>query len=152
YFAIALASAAYFLGGAGTGGNMLFDATIALSLCGGLGVSLLAASAEGRSLSTPFAACHVLPLAGIVLFTAATDRFPRYWRQPEAAPVLAARRDIDFLKAKPGPALCKSLTLCFWAGKPEEADLWGYEQAVTLHLRDGHELRDAIRQRRYSVL
>lgn len=152
YLALSLTSAAYFLGGAGTGGNMLFDAIIALSLCGGLGVNRLANRGDRRDPSSWFAACHFLPLVAIMIFSAATDRFPRYWRQPQAAPVVAARQDVAFLKAHAGPVLCKSLTLCYWAGKPAEADLWGYEQAVTLRRRDGHELRDAIAARRYAVL
>jgi hypothetical protein len=152
YLAVSLATAAWFLGGAGTGGNMLFDALVALSLCGGLGVNRLAGEQKGHDLSPWYAATHVLPLAAIILFTVLTGRFPRYWREPGAEPVVAAGRDVAFLQAQAGPALCKSLTLCFWAGKKEEADLWGYEQAVTLGVRDGHELRQAIAGRRYTVL
>jgi hypothetical protein len=151
YLAISIVSATYFLGGAGTGGNMLSDAEIAVSLCGGLGLHLLSNTDSGRH-STAFAACYFLPLLGVVMFTAATGRFPRYWLDYHARPVVDARKNVAFLKDHDGPALCREQALCFRAGKPVEADLWNLEQAVTLGRRDGHELREAIEQRRYAVL
>lgn len=149
YLAIAIVSAAYFIGGAGTGGNMLFDAEIAAALCAGFGLHKLLSA--GRP-STGFAACFALPLLGVVLFTAVTGRYPRYWLDQQAKPVADARQDIAFLKGQQGPVLCRELALCFRAGKTAEADLWNVEQAVVLGRRDGHELRDAIVAHRYTVL
>lgn len=149
YLAIAIVSGAYFIGGAGTGGNMLFDAEIAVALCAGLGLDKLLRSNRP---SLGFAACYALPLLGVVLFTAVTGRYPRYWLDQHAKPVTDTRLDIAFLKAQQGPILCRELALCFRAGKTAEADLWNVEQAVMLGRRDGHELRDAIAAQRYTVL
>jgi 4-amino-4-deoxy-L-arabinose transferase-like glycosyltransferase len=148
YLAIAIGSAAYFIGGAGTGGNMLFDAEIAVALCAGFGLHKLST----RHPAAGVAACYALPLLAVVAFTALTGRFPRFWLDQNAKPVADARQDIAFLKTQQGPVLCRELALCFRAGKTAEADLWNVEQAVVLGRRDGHELRDAIAARRYAVL
>lgn len=150
YAAIALGIAAYFLGGAGTSGNMLFDFVIALSLLGGLGFARL--RAHGRTAQL-YAACFALPVAGFIAFNLATGKLtPRYWLDRAAAPVVETTRNIAWLRQTPGPALCQNLALCFRAGKPVEVDLWGLEQAVAVGRRDGHELIDAIKARRYAVL
>jgi hypothetical protein len=149
YLPLACAFAVYFLGGSGTGGNQLFDIELALALNAGLGLSRL--SRQGRHVEA-YALCFFLPALLIVVFTAATGRFPRHWLNRQAPAVVAAQSDIAFLKAHPGPALCRQLALCFWAGKTDPADLWNIEQSVATGRRDGHELKAALERRDYAVL
>jgi hypothetical protein len=149
YLLLACAFAVYFLGGSGTGGNQLFDIELALALNAGLGLSRL--SRQGRY-QKAYALCFFLPALVIVAFTGATGRFPRYWLDRQAPAVVAAQSDIRFLKAHPGPALCRQLALCFWAGKTNPADLWNVEQSVVTGRRDGHELKEALDRRDYAVL
>ncbi|HEY0282797.1 MAG TPA: hypothetical protein VGC27_09260, partial [Rhizomicrobium sp.] len=153
YLVVSLLIAAYFLGGAGVGSKALYDAVIALSLCGGIGVNRLAKLRLWGLRARPlYAACHFLPVVGILIYHPVTGTLPPHWLSRGSAPVVDTERDIAFLKSKDGAVLCNAQPLCYWAGKRAEVDLWGYEQAVAVGVRDGHELRDAIRQRRYTVL
>lgn len=153
YLIVSLLVAAYFLGGAGVGSKALYDAVIALSLCGGIGVGRLGnRMVQGLRARPLYAALHFLPAVGLIAYHAATGTLPPHWQSARSAAVVDTARDIAFLKARPGPALCNALPLCFWAGKPATVDLWGYEQAVATGARDGRKLREAIRQHRYGVL
>ena len=151
YAVVSVLLAAYFLGGAGTGGKMLFDAIIALSLCAGVCLHRLRDSKSWVS-TTLYAACQFVPVVAYVVFRTLTGGLPHHWVARDAVAVTQTRQDIAFLKAQDGAVLCGEPALCFWAGKPFEVDLWGYQQAVAVNARDGHELMDAIASRRYAVL
>jgi hypothetical protein len=151
YAVLSVVLAAYFLGGAGTGGKMLFDAIIALSLCGGVGLAAMRNIRTGLSPAV-FAACHLLPVAAYVLFRSAAGILPHHWLPPRAPAVEDTQQDVAFLQVQDGPVLCNEPALCFWAGKPFAVDLWGYEEAVAVGARDGHELLSAIAARRYAAL
>lgn len=151
YAGIALAAAFYFLIGAGTGGKMLFDTIIALSLCAGAGLGV--AWREDRRLPPVlFAAAQLVPVVAYVVFRSAAGILPHHWLATDNPAVIDTARDVAFLKAQHGEALCNEPVLCFWAGKPFAVDLWGYEEAVAVHARDGREVLDAITQHRYAVL
>lgn len=153
YLVVSLLCAAYFLGGAGVGSKMLYDAVIALSLCGGIGLNRIGALAVGRMPARPlYATCHFLPVVGILIYHPVTGTLPPHWWSYDSPAIADTERDIAFVKSQSGPAFCMRPTLCFWAGKPAGTEAWGYVQAVTMGVRDGHELREAIAQRRYAVL
>jgi hypothetical protein len=149
YLALAFAFAVYFLGGSGTGGNQLFDIELALALNAGLGLSRL--SRQGRSV-TAYSLCFLLPAVVIVVFTAATGRFPRYWLDRRAPAVTVFQSDLAFLKTQPGQALCRQQAMCFWAGKTDSSDVWNVEQSVATGRRDGHELKQALARGDYAEL
>ena len=46
-----------------------------------------------------------------------------------ALPHAQSPRDIAFLKSRPGPALCDQLSLCLWAGKGAEVDVFNVGEA-----------------------
>ena len=39
-----------------------------------------------------------------------------------------AASEIDFVRGRPGPALCEDLAVCYWAGKPLEVDYFNVQQ------------------------
>lgn len=150
YLALSCALAFYFLGGAGTGGKMLFDAVIALALCAGIGLQRW--HETNPKAMAWFALCQFLPVVMIIGFKAASGKLPHHWLSPASLPVTDSARDIAFLKAQKGPVLCGEPALCFRAGKPFGIDLWGYQEAVAVKVRDGHELLTMIRKRKYAAL
>jgi hypothetical protein len=150
YLFLSVILAFYFLGGAGTGGKMLFDMVIALGLCAAIG-----ADRWGRvepRYGQMFALCQLLPVILILSYRSVTGALPHHWLSYEAPAVRDTARDVAFLKAQKGPVLCSEPALCFWAGKDMEFDLWGYGQAVSVHVRDGHELLEAFETRRFTAM
>lgn len=150
YLLVSIALAFWFLGGAGTGGKMLFDAVIALGLCAGIGLQRWGEA--NPKMEKWFALCQFLPVVMIITFKSATGKMPHHWLSSENPAVTDSARDIAFLQAQKGPVLCGEPALCFRAGKGFEIDLWGYQEAVAVHARDGHELLDMIRARRFTAL
>jgi hypothetical protein len=149
YLVLAIGIGTVFLCGAGTSGNMLFDALIALSLFAAVGMNRL----DTARWAPAFALCQVFSVAAILVFHAATNSFyPRYWLDRDAAPVADTRRAIAFVQSRPGAALCVPLAVCYWAGKSAVLDPFLMQQSIILGRRDGADLRDAIRARRYGVI
>lgn len=150
YLFLSVMLAFYFLGGAGTGGKMLFDMVIALGLCAAIGSDRWGRVAPRYG--QLFALCQLLPVIFIVTYRGATGALPHHWLSYQAPAVRDTARDVAFLKTQEGPVLCSEPALCFWAGKDMEFDLWGYGQAVSVHVRDGHELIEAFETRRFSAM
>lgn len=128
----------FFAGGAGVDMNIWFDAVIALSLGSALAIGrferdphkLLAVSA------------YVLALVcGLAL------NWEDVWDRPQGADT-----EIAFLKAHPGPALCETLSLCYWAGKRAEVDVFNTGQAFATGARSDAALIGLIAARRYRAM
>jgi hypothetical protein len=113
YAAASVLAGTVFCGGAGVDMNVWFDAAIAVSLGAALALSRFPAA---------LTLAYILPLA------------LGYWRADHDGPA-RADGDVAFLKAHPGPALCEMLSLCYWAGKPEEVDTFNLGQAYATHAR-----------------
>lgn len=128
YALFAVAFGTFFSGGAGVDMNAWFDAAIAVSLAGALAL-------DRRWV----AAVYALPVVlGLVLFD---DELPG-----------AATADIAFLKAQRGPALCEMLSLCYWAGKKVEADVFNLGQAYAVHARDDAEMVRLLDAHRFAAI
>ena len=127
-----------FAGGAGVDMNVWFDAAIALSLG-----SALAIGRFERDLHKALAAsAYVLALGfGLAL------NWDDVWDRPQAAD-----SEIAFLKAHPGPALCETLSLCYWAGKRAEVDVFNTGQAFAAGARSDAALIRLIVGRRYRAM
>jgi hypothetical protein len=61
-------------------------------------------------------------------------------------------RDIAFLKSHPGPALCEQLSLCLWAGKKAEVDVFNIGEQIKTGARDPATLMRMIATRHFAVL
>jgi hypothetical protein len=141
YAAVSVILGAWFAGGAGVDSNAWFDAMIALALASGLALDRLARTAWRAA---GLALLLAVPL-GLGFALAAENPF---------APVDAEtpRGDIAFLRAQDGPALCEMLSLCFWAGKDGEADVFNLGQAYATGARRDDALAALLAARHFAVL
>jgi hypothetical protein len=149
YALLAILTGVAFAGGAGVDMNIWFDAAIALAL----GSALTFDRLMSGWLRAVAAIVYVLPIAaGLALGWDASWLERDHWLHPMSEEAAAAQADIAFLKARHGPALCEMLSLCYWAGKVEEADVFNLGQAYATHARRDNELTDRIGTRRYAVV
>jgi hypothetical protein len=138
YAFVAVALGLVFAGGAGVDMNVWFDAAIALSL----GIAL-ALDRLPRDLHKGLAAgAYVLALVcGLAL----------NWDGVTQRPA-SADPDVAFLKSRSGPALCEMLSLCYWAGKRAEVDMFNTGQAFAKGARSDAALIGEIEARRFTAM
>jgi hypothetical protein len=145
YAALGLALGVVFTAGEGVSYNAFFDLTIALSLLGSFlltrsgyaipAVALALALLLDPLLRAPHALLGLGPaLDGVAKLESATSK------------------DVDYLSAHEGPALCETLALCFWAGKPEAVDLFNSRQAFWAGRADEQQLVAKIERREFAVV
>jgi hypothetical protein len=151
YAAIALTLGMLFLGGAGVDVNVLFDAAIALSL----GTALLF-DRVGRLKVPALTAVVVLYLMPLVLtrwlMPGSEWQSSAFWAHPFADEARTADADIAFLRDRPGPALCETLALCYWARKRPEVDTFNLGEAFRTGARSDRDLLDSINRSLFSVI
>ena len=135
YAGIALLLGLAFSIGDGVDTNVFFDLTIACALIVGLTRWRVPATAS------------VMPLAaGLVLtFGDNNSAYIRSFANQSGA-------DIAFLRSRPGPALCDQLSLCLWAGKSAEVDVFNIGEAIKAGARDPAVLINLIRSHHFAVL
>lgn len=143
---LALGLGIVFLGGAGVDANAMFEADIALSLAGGLLIASLSswrAPLAAAALSLPF------------FYQAAVSQD---WQQahlslqPVREEAAVAGKDIAFMTAQKGPALCEMLSFCYWSAKPPAVDFFNVGQAFDTGARGDQALAAAIAAKRYGVI
>jgi NAD(P)-dependent dehydrogenase (short-subunit alcohol dehydrogenase family) len=111
-------------GGAGVDWNHLYDPVIALAIATGLAVHRLGQRLHGR---LPARAISALVALAVALSLSAA--VPGKLAEAAAASAdLAAREErvskvVAELAAQRGPVLCETMALCYWAGKPHQADI-----------------------------
>jgi hypothetical protein len=137
YAIIALLLGLIFAAGDGVDANAFFDLAIALAL--GLGLTV------ERS-RWPVAAA-ALPLVVFVAFNFHDNNF-FFTRAFRAQSV----HDIAFLKSQPGPVLCDQLSLCLWAGKGAEVDVFNVGEQIKTGARDPHALVRMIAAHQFAAL
>src|SRR5262249_31453006 len=71
---------------------------------------------------------------------------------PFADDVESAQTDIAFLKGHTGPAFCETMSLCYWAGKRAEVDVFNLGQAYATNARDEASLIREIEAHRYTAV
>jgi hypothetical protein len=149
YASVALIVALVFAGGDGVDANIWFDAVIALSLAAGLFVE----RAGSRNLLGPAVAALMMPLLVTLWFSLDADWYTRnFWTHPFEDETATAESDIAFLRAHPGNAACETMSLCYWARKPEAIDFFNLGEAYKAHARDDKLLIDALAKKKFSVV
>jgi hypothetical protein len=139
YAVISFLLGAVFMGGAGVDVNALFDADIARSLAAGLIVNHL--SKNWITASVVVAAVYVFPMALGLRQVEADEVFNiSHWINPLNNERQVASRDIAFLRGRPGPVLCETLALCYWAKKDPEVDVFNVGQQFATKERPDDEL------------
>jgi hypothetical protein len=148
YAVIAVGVGIFFLGGDGVDVNALFDADIALCLC-----AAVLLNRTVRNISRPvLAALYALPLAILVFLLGSDWRSPDYWLHPMADDVAEARGQIALISNAKGPVICEMLSLCYWAGKPAEADLFNLGQQYATGARSDAALATLIDHRAFALV
>ena len=136
-----------FLGGAGVDVNVMFDADIALAL----GTALLLDRIAHGAFAPVAAGVYALPL----LFGAWTNsdwRDADSWLHPMRDEASLAQKDIAFLAARQGQALCEMQSICYWARKPAAVDVFNVGQQFDTGARSDIPLVAAIEARHFSVI
>ena len=153
YALFAAGTGFFFYGGEGGSVNALFDLFVAVSW--GVGVSLaglVRASSEGAiSPWSVWGACLLLslPLLPPLVRAVGEWRDLRGGLQTLEAETLA---DVSYVRALPGPALCTTLELAYWAGKSFEYDPFNVWQAVQTGRMDEEGVFRRIRNHGYGVV
>jgi hypothetical protein len=145
YAGMAILIGAVFLGGAGVDVNALFDANIALALAAALLLDRV------RSWKGAVTAAYALPL---LYFAGSNPDWQQadYWLRPLQQESALAKRDIAFLSAQKGPALCEMLSFCYWAQKPPAVDVFNIGQQIDTGRRDDAELVRWIEAKRFAAI
>jgi hypothetical protein len=93
------------------------------------------------------AAASAIPLILILVATFHSNNFvfTHGFRAQSAA-------DIAFINSRPGPALCDQLSLCLWAGKPAELDVFNVGEQIKTGARDPRPLAQLIATRHFATL
>ena len=147
YACFGLIVATLFSGGAGVDANVWFDADIALSLAAGLALEQLPHARPA------LIAAFAMPLAAGLSLAYDSDWLEAdFWLHPFADDIASARGDIAFLRAQNGPALCEQMSLCYWAGKRAEVDVFNLGQAYATRARNPDGLIRKVEARYYRAV
>jgi hypothetical protein len=151
YAVIALGASLFFLGGAGVDVNVLFDAAIALSLGAALVLERVAKS-KVPALAA-IVALYLVPLALTRWLMPGSEWLsPEFWTHPLGDEAQTARADIALLRDHPGPALCETLALCYWAGKGPAVDVFNLGEAFRKGARSDRELLNRIDRGDFAII
>ena len=137
YAGFALLFGLIFSAGDGVDTNAFFDVAIACALALGL-------ASEDASL---LAAASAVPLLLFLILNFHDNNF--FFTRDFAG---QSARDIAFLKSRPGPVLCDQLSLCLWAGKDAEVDVFNVGEQIKTGKRDPEALSGMIAARHFAVL
>jgi len=137
YAGLALLFGLIFSAGDGVDTNAFFDLAIACALALGL-------ASENTAL---LAAIAAVPLTLFLLFNFHDNNF--FFTRDFAA---QSARDVALLKSQPGSALCDQLSLCLWAGKGAEVDVFNVGEQIKTGKRDPAPLAGMIAAHRFAML
>ena len=144
YLACALVSATLGAAPFATNYNMVFELAVAMSL--GLGLLTGVATMPRGWAAAVVAGCVWLSAAQLA--TAETASWSR-WSSLQRARQARAQASIAAIRARPGPALCGDLLLCFLAGKPFAFDPLNTGRAPG---EDQVGLQQAIAAHRFAII
>ncbi len=156
YAVLALLWGTFAVGGIGVTYNAFFDLVIALALAAGLFVAKIGEHPVFARISRPVvrAVAMVLLIQTIVVATpgpfGATIDLLRHGKAEHMSAAFAA--DVRFLAAQEGPAMCESLALCYWAGKPFSVDYFTTGQKMLLGAVDELTLVDLVNTRHFGAI
>ena len=144
YAAIALALGAGLCAGDGVDANIFFDLDIAMALAAGLALGRQPSAWRGL-----LALAYAAPLALFLALNFEDGNFAYTEAFQKQAPL-----DIAFLEIGRGPALCEMLSLCYWAGKRAEVDVFNVGEQFLTGARSDDGLAGLVRAqpfRRHST-
>lgn len=148
YAALATLAGTYFLGGAGVDFNAMFDADIALALSAGVLMNRL----EGGLRRSAAALAYAVPFLIALGSLDADWRSADFWSHPGAQEQAVAAQQIAMIRDAKGPVICEMLSLCLWADKPAEVDVFNLGQAYLTGARSDRDFVRAIDARHYALI
>lgn len=148
YTAIATVGGLVLSSGSGVDANAMFDADIALVLCAGLLLNRF----ENEALGVLAIFFFLTPLAVLLGDIEGDWTDKHYWLQPMADDRRAAAAEISLLKATPDPVLCEMLSLCYWAGRTAEVDVFNLDQRFRLVPHSDAALVHLIEAKHYALV
>jgi len=148
YAAVAGVGGLLFSSGAGVDANAMFDADIGLVLCAALLLDRL-----GREIWITVAAIlYVAPLGFLLRNIDGDWTNSSYWLHPMADERRAAAAEISLLRSSPEPVLCEMLSLCYWADKTAEVDVFNTDQRIRADIRSEVPLLGMIEAKRFAMI
>ncbi len=143
----------YFSGGSGVASNALFTSLLALSILVGffLDDPTLAGTLRLRPAVVAWAPALCFLWLLIPLGLSGNWNPVARWKEMQVKQAFFAR-DVAFLRARPGPALCESLLECYAAGKPFVFDPFNATRLVWFGKLNAREITDGLRDGRFAVV
>jgi len=147
YAATALLVGCIAAAGSGTGPNSMFEIVIAASLAIGHLIARLSQVPFRRYVHLRACVIVAAAFATILtpeLYTAKDILTLPSWLAQQREREAATRTAVQFIAAQPGPALCSTPTLCYWAGKSSEVDPFSFGEAVLTRQKPISAVTDRI--------
>jgi hypothetical protein len=148
YAVVSVAGGILLSGGAGVDANILFDADIALALCAGVLVNRL----EPERWSGWLTIAYVIPLVLLLRGVDGDWSSREYWYHPLQNDREISAAEISLLRSKSNPVICEMLSLCYWAGRTAEVDVFNIDQAIRTGARPDTQLVRQINAKRFSMI
>lgn len=150
YAVVALAWGVFCLGGDGVDVNAVFDAVVAAAIASAALIGRLEALPMLAGVPCAVVRTAVVLVAGLSVITGAPAQLGlgRSFARIEAE----HRQDIAFIGAIDGPVLCENLSLCFWAGRPFEVDVFNTGNKLRAGGIDEHAVIAAIARHQFGAI
>lgn len=143
----------FLTGGAGVDWNHLYDLVIALVILMGLAIFRI-----GERLARKFPEHAAGAIAALIVSLSLIVAVPaRFAEAKAAASDLEARearvsKVVAVLAAQEGPVLCETMALCYWAGKPHDADILVLRRKLLSGAMSDEEFRRLIDSGHFRML
>lgn len=151
-FVIACALGYWFAGGDGVAGNVMFDALFITAIIAALVVDDFMSKRSWNSEKAVLLLLLLVPYSGILVSAPERILSEREAYKMQATTDAAYSRAVQFLKNRPGNALCEDLLLCHDSGKPQLYDpFFGYVQIRIARMQEA-EVVKMFRDRSFSTI
>jgi hypothetical protein len=140
--------------GGGTDWNHLFDPMICLALIGAVALHDVEWAVERVRFKSVFLTALLLVPFFLGSLVMLRQRLKSDWAQIKGLPQMEQEYTsaVEFLKSRPGPALCESLLLCYDAGKPGTYDAFTMESLEETGRIYEDDVLVMLRMRRWATI
>lgn len=148
-----LAVGTFFSGGDGVANNMMFGYLFSIVLLTGIFCSKFMNSYQGRfSGILPSALCTIFFLGLAITFVRHRDWHSFADLKLSRAHEQNFSAEVAYLRKQPGPALCESPLVCFYANKPYLYDAFNAERFIKQGKLDANVIVDHLRRHEYGAV
>jgi hypothetical protein len=152
-FAAAHAAGFWFAGGDGVDRNVLFEALVALAVVTAAAIGDLEPLVRRlRFGETLLPVVLLAPALGCVILLPGQYLEDRHTARLMPQLESEYSQAVDFLKARPGPALCEDMLLCYQAGKPMLYDAFFVDSQIRVGRLDGSDVARTIASGQFRTI